>query len=261
MMSSIMRQLKPVVMGAVFTLVAMAFAYAVPRAIQLEPTSDDGEVVVTVSECPEDDPVVDEGTDEDGVVEEGTEGEGTEVEEGTEGEETEVEEGTEGEETEVEEGTEGEETVDECEGDDEAEPEVVEDDAEEGDSGEAENHGQVVRVAAHCPIKGKAHGELVRSIAQDKEATVEDAEAACEEAMAAAQAAGDSKGKPEKEPKEHGKPERAGQGKSKHSDDSGDGEEDGSDVETSDVESSEVESDSAPSSSGQGNGKAKGKDK
>ncbi len=50
---------------------------------------------------------------------------------------------------------------------------------EEGDQDAAANHGQVVRVAAHCPVKGRAHGRLVSSIARQKEATVADARAAC----------------------------------------------------------------------------------
>ncbi|MFN2489357.1 MAG: hypothetical protein ABR529_06420 [Actinomycetota bacterium] len=47
--------------------------------------------------------------------------------------------------------------------------------------------GQAVKVAARCDLKGPAHGELVRSIAHDKDATVADAEAACEAAMAEAE--------------------------------------------------------------------------
>jgi hypothetical protein len=47
-----------------------------------------------------------------------------------------------------------------------------------------DNHGKVVSIAAHCPIKGRAHGELVSGIARDEGATVEDAEQACEEALA-----------------------------------------------------------------------------
>lgn len=63
-----------------------------------------------------------------------------------------------------------------------------EDDDEGGEK--ADNHGKVVSTAAHCDVKGKAHGELVRSIAKDKAATVADAEAACAAAMAAQEAAG-----------------------------------------------------------------------
>lgn len=72
-------------------------------------------------------------------------------------------------------------------------------DAQQEGSGE-DNHGSVVSVAAHCDIKGRAHGELVRSIAQNKTATAADATAACDAAKAAAALGGDEKvtGKPEK---------------------------------------------------------------
>lgn len=73
-------------------------------------------------------------------------------------------------------------------------PEDADDDGEH-----PENHGAAVSTAAHCPIKGKAHGELVRSIAKDKGATVADVEAACEAALAAAAAEpAKAKGKPDK---------------------------------------------------------------
>lgn len=76
------------------------------------------------------------------------------------------------------------------------EEEKVEESDEDGDAKPA-NHGKAVSTAAHCDIKGRAHGELVRSIAQDKDATVADAEAACAAALAA-QASLPSKAKPEK---------------------------------------------------------------
>ena len=47
-----------------------------------------------------------------------------------------------------------------------------------------QQHGKAVRVAAKCPLEGKAKGQLVRSIARNKTATVEDATAACEAALA-----------------------------------------------------------------------------
>jgi hypothetical protein len=47
-----------------------------------------------------------------------------------------------------------------------------------------QQHGKAVRVAAKCPVEGKAHGQLVKSIARNKSATVADATAACEEALA-----------------------------------------------------------------------------
>ena len=46
------------------------------------------------------------------------------------------------------------------------------------------NHGKAVRIAAKCPIEGKAKGQLVKSIARNKSATPEDATAACEAAVA-----------------------------------------------------------------------------
>jgi hypothetical protein len=51
---------------------------------------------------------------------------------------------------------------------------------------QADSHGGAVRVAAHCDVKGRAHGELVSSIARDHDATVADAEAACADALAEA---------------------------------------------------------------------------
>ena len=45
-------------------------------------------------------------------------------------------------------------------------------------------HGKAVRIAAKCPIEGKAKGQLVKSIARNKSATPEDATAACEAALA-----------------------------------------------------------------------------
>lgn len=58
-----------------------------------------------------------------------------------------------------------------------------------------DNHGAAVSTAAHCDVKGRAHGELVRSIAKDEDATVADAEAACAAAMDAA-AAGSTRTRP-----------------------------------------------------------------
>ncbi|HWC12989.1 MAG TPA: hypothetical protein VG929_00155 [Actinomycetota bacterium] len=60
----------------------------------------------------------------------------------------------------------------------------AEDDGEKGG-----NHGSAVSAAAHCDLTGRAHGELVRSVAQDKDAAVATAEAACEAAKAAAASA------------------------------------------------------------------------
>ncbi len=89
-------------------------------------------------------------------------------------------------------------------------PDPDEDEGDGGASGGRDNHGKVVSTAAHCPVKGRAHGELVSAIAKDKDATVADAEAACEAALAE-QAAGEQKGKPAHagRPENAGKPEKA----------------------------------------------------
>ena len=84
-------------------------------------------------------------------------------------------------------------------------------DEDDGDGGaRTDNHGAAVSTAAHCDLHGKAHGEFVRSVAHDKDATVAEVEAACEAAKAAAEAeaaAGtDEKVRPARG---HGKPDKA----------------------------------------------------
>lgn len=140
-------------------------------------------------------------------TQESTETDGTETDSTDTGETT---ESTECDETEEEEDTE------------EAENETEEADDASEESGD--NHGKVVSTAAHCPVKGRAHGALVRSIAKDKDATVADAEAACEAMMAAvadgtfAQTGKPDKGAaPAKEKKSH--PGKGPHGKEDDSDD------------------------------------------
>ena len=58
---------------------------------------------------------------------------------------------------------------------------------EEESSDRCSNHGAAVSTVAKCPVKGRAHGVLVSTIARNKEATVEDAVAACAAALAAQQ--------------------------------------------------------------------------
>ena len=58
------------------------------------------------------------------------------------------------------------------------------------DGASRDNHGSAVSAVAKCDVKGRWHGEAVRSIAQNKDATLADAEAACAAAEAAAAAAG-----------------------------------------------------------------------
>lgn len=91
-----------------------------------------------------------------------------------------------------------------------ATPTEAPDDGDEGEGRKA-NHGAAVSTAARCDLKGRAHGELVRTIAQDKDATVAEAEAACEAARAAAAATGaadvtDDKVRPDRG---RGKPDKA----------------------------------------------------
>lgn len=84
------------------------------------------------------------------------------------------------------------------------------DDGDADGDGRKDNHGAAVSTAAHCDLHGRAHGEFVRSVAHDKDATVAEVEAACEAAKAAAAAdaaAGtDHKMKPARG---HGKPDKA----------------------------------------------------
>ena len=92
----------------------------------------------------------------------------------------------------------------------ETEAEEVESEVETEDGPEG-NHGAVVSAVAKCDVKGRWHGEAVRSIAQNKNATLADAEAACAAAKAAAAAAGDAHGKSaDAKSKAHGKPDDAG---------------------------------------------------
>ena len=78
-------------------------------------------------------------------------------------------------------------------------------DGEDGGTERAENHGAAVSTAAHCDLDGKAHGEFVRSIAHDKDATVAEVEAACEAAKASAATAGATHGSTKKQAPSHGK--------------------------------------------------------
>ena len=70
-------------------------------------------------------------------------------------------------------------------------PKKTDDGGEEGPE-RAENHGAASSTAAHCDLDGKAHGEFVRSIAHDKDATVAEVEAACAAAEAADAASDDA---------------------------------------------------------------------
>jgi hypothetical protein len=78
-----------------------------------------------------------------------------------------------------------------------------------GPQGARENHGAAVRVAAHCDMRGRAHGELVRSIAGEEDATVAEAAAACEAAQAGGSEPGTSGGSSKKDrPSKPSKPSK-----------------------------------------------------
>ncbi|MGI8707632.1 MAG: hypothetical protein ACR2LG_05475 [Actinomycetota bacterium] len=146
------RQFKVLLIGAAFTVVAMGFAYAVPRAMHSaanEPPRNSIVLLTGGNESPSGSP----------------EGSGDACDEPTASDEP----------CDDDDGTDGAEDPDG--GDDQGED-------TEGGAGSATNHGSAVRVAAHCPVRGRAHGKLVRSIAHDKEATVASAEQACADAMA-----------------------------------------------------------------------------
>lgn len=83
------------------------------------------------------------------------------------------------------------------------------DDDDENDEARPDNHGKAVSTAAHCALKGRAKGQLVSSVARDKSATAESAQAACDAALAAAEAGTTSTkpAKPEK-PAKPAKPEK-----------------------------------------------------
>lgn len=151
---------------------------------------------------------------------------------------------------------------------DPSETEVEEQGSDDPDGEKADNHGSAVSTAAHCDVKGRAHGELVRSIAHDKDATVADAEAACAAAMAAA-ATGDSAkdkehGSKGKSDEAHGNSAEASGKGNPHKDDqdasttdaAGDEGEEGQDDE---AETSDDDSGTSPGSQGSDKSKDKGK--
>ena len=154
------RSLKTLGLTLVFTLLAVAFAYAMPRVLDSaaeDPPTEEIELIE--AEEPTDDATE---TDEQEPVGEGSE----ELEEPTGG--------------------------------------------DEGEPAAKDNHGAATAAAAHCDVKGKAHGELVRAVAKDKNATAASAEAACAEALAAeAEGAADAKrhGKPDADAHGNGKPD------------------------------------------------------
>jgi hypothetical protein len=170
-----MMKLRGFLLGVVFAAIAVGFAYAVPRAVDLASAPDDNKAVQSQDQDEHDKPKNDQGDDAQS----------------------------------------GTDANDETKNDDESEQ--GDESGSDGDAGSenGDQHGKAVSTAAHCAVQGSAHGDLVSSIAQDKGATVADAEAACATALASSSSDdessdGNSEGhgkpdKPDKEPKDdHG---------------------------------------------------------
>ncbi len=182
------RQIKVLLIGAAFTVVAMGFAYAVPRAMSTAAggsARDSIRLLTGTEESPApstpsddcDEPVSSEdpvGSEEPAASEEPVASEQPASEAPVA----------------------SEEPCDDGDGEEPNDPADEEENGEDGDGngGSTTNHGSAVRVAAHCDVHGRAHGELVRSVAQDKDATVASAEQACADALSAAEQ-DDAKGK------------------------------------------------------------------
>ena len=222
------RQVKVLLIGAAFTVVAMGFAYAVPRAmhsaaggssqdsIRLLTGTEESPAPSTPSDGDCDEPVssVDPSPSEPAAsVDPGASEEPSESEDPVGSEEPAAseeppasEEPVASEQPASEAPVGSEEPCDDGEDDEPDDPaDEEEEDGEdgEGSSGATTNHGSAVRVAAHCDVHGRAHGELVRSVAQDKNATVASAEQACASALSAE---GGSKDKAKDKSKDKAKP-------------------------------------------------------
>jgi hypothetical protein len=182
--SPMFRRLNLTALVGLFVVVLMSGAQAVPNPMNL--VSDLGvEEESTTEPAPEacsDEPA---GSEEEDAEAADVEGDAAELEDTEAGDEHADEDSTC-----EEEGTGGSSVADEDgDGDEETDAET---DGSDGEASAAQakkvvqNHGAAVRIAAHCDVPGKLHGELVSSIAKDKEATPEQAESACEAAMASA---------------------------------------------------------------------------
>jgi hypothetical protein len=156
----VIRQLKVFAISMVFTTVAMGFAYALPTALR-----DTASQVPAAFELPE---------QEAGLLATSVQAHGRGRSQGKPGDPVDKET-----KTEDREGSKNHSSANHS-------------------SAKDENHGSVVRVAAHCSVTGRAHGELVRSVARDKDMTVADAERACKAATAKQeQVESDESNKPE----------------------------------------------------------------
>jgi hypothetical protein len=190
------RQIKVLLIGAAFTVVAMGFAYAVPRAMSTAAggsARDSIRLLTGTEESPAPSDDCDEPVSSQDPV-------------GSE-EPAASEEPVASEQPASEAPVASEEPCDDGDGDEPDDPANEEENGEDGDGngGSTTNHGSAVRVAAHCDVHGRAHGELVRSVAQDKDATVASAEQACADALSAGDAKDKAKGNanPKKDKKSH----------------------------------------------------------
>lgn len=200
------RQVKSFAMGAFLMFVGMGLVYGAPFvARSIVPASDRADIA---DDSELDDPIVCEHTDF-GSPDEQDETGGDPQECETDGDQDADDDGS--------------------EKDDEA-SEDEDEDSTSGDSDDKGEHGRAVRIVAHCDVSGKGHGELVRSIATNKSATVADAEAACADAMSSSEEA--TKTKPshdDRRPKERSK----GHSDANADGDSGKGSDHGSDHDDS----------------------------
>lgn len=227
------RQVKVLLIGAAFTVVAMGFAYAVPRAmhtaaggssrdsIRLLTGTEESPVPSTASDdCDEPVSSVDPTPSEPAASADPSASEDPSESEDPVGSEEPAasdeppasEEPVASEQPASEAPVASEKPCDDGNGGEPDDPGEEEEAGEDGDgnAGSSTNHGSAVRVAAHCDVHGRAHGELVRSVAQDKDATVTSAEQACADAVSAEGASKD-KAKPKKDKRSH-VPKLAGKG-------------------------------------------------
>jgi hypothetical protein len=206
---TMLRRLNLTAFVGLFVLILMSGAQAVPNPMDLVSDLAVGEELTTepAPEACSDEPA---GSEEEVDEAADVEGDAAELENAEAADEEADEDST------CEEGT-GDSSVADENGDGGEETDAQKD-ASDGEPSAAqaekvaENHGAVVRIAAHCDVPGKLHGELVSSIARDKEATPEQAESACEAAMA--RAGGSSRGVDKGERSEKGT--RGARGKGSH---------------------------------------------
>jgi hypothetical protein len=159
-----LRTFKPALVWSILFILCIAVIQALPASALDDPADETTVETVDTTSTPTDDSLVDDSLADDTVTEtDATVTDDTVTEES--------DDDVEGTDTETDTETEG----------------------TEDESGESKpHHGAAVRVAAHCPVRGRAHGQLVRSVAHDKSATPETAQAACDALLAELDASEDS---------------------------------------------------------------------